>query len=197
MTAPPRSGRFIAIVGPDGVGKTTLAKELLGSWIGGRAYFHFRPPLLRPLPEKPTGIGRFVAYKAPTSGSRLLGWVRIAMSFVRCWSGYVIRILPAKRKGTLVVSDRWTYGYIVEPHTLKYFGPTWLANLAIRCMPQPDLVVQLWAQPRVIMARKTELSVDQIRKEQGLLERIPAQRVMLLDATRSPSQLASEVLEAL
>ena len=53
---PERRGRgyLVAIVGPDGVGKTTLARGLLNAWDGPSRYVHFRPPLLGPLAESPT-----------------------------------------------------------------------------------------------------------------------------------------------
>lgn len=73
--------------------------------------------------------------------------------------GYLVRIRPAVRQGALVMGDRWAYGYLVQPRALKFYGPVWMARLAVRLLPQPEVVVNLVAPAEVIRSRKAELSL--------------------------------------
>ena len=120
-----------------------------------------------------------------------MGWVRLAVNFGRFWAGYLRRVAPARRRGTLVVGDRWAYGYLAQSYALKYYGPDWLARTAIRALPQPDLVVNLAAPAEVIHERKQELSIADIRLEMGHWEMLPSKNLLTVDATLSPSTLAN------
>lgn len=189
----------MVIIGPDGVGKTTLAAELLKDWPGERGYFHFRPPFRAHLqPEVPPSAG-FVAAKPDRAdrGSRVLGWLRILQNLVRFIGGYLLSVRPALRRGALVVGDRWAYGYLAAPQQLKYYGPRWLARLVVSMLPRPDLVVCLTAPPNTVVARKAELTVPQVEAQDGAWRSVRARRRTTLLALDPPAVLAAKVLEEL
>ena len=73
---------------------------------------------------------------------------------MRAWTSYILAIRPAVRSGSVVVGDRWLYGYAAQPLALKFYGPEWVARLMLRLMPQPDLVMVLDAPAEVIRERK-------------------------------------------
>ena len=75
--APPSAGRFIVLVGPDGVGKTTVARALMQRHSGPAAYFHFLPPIQGSLAQAPDPGSAPPLPKAHPGGSRLLGWLRL------------------------------------------------------------------------------------------------------------------------
>ncbi len=163
-----RRGVFVAVIGPDGVGKTSLAAVMIRRWQGPTRYVHFRPRLDRPLPDQPPQTSPPPPPKARRQGSRPLGWLRLGLAVVRFWIGYSVRVRPALTEGALVVADRWSFVYVVQPFAAKYYGPTALARWAVRLMPKPDLILNLHAPPEVIRARKPELTVEEIERELAL-----------------------------
>lgn len=193
----PTAGRFVAVVGPDGVGKTTVARTLLEAHGGERGYVYFRPPLRGPLRTAPPSGPKPRGDKQPTEQRRALGWLRLAKNIVWFHVGYRRAIRPALRRGALVVADRWAYGYIVQPGPLRYFGPRWLARLGVRVMPAPDLVVNLVAPPDVVVARKDELTKQQVADELTEWRSLPVENLHSIDATPPPQRIVQHVMAIL
>ncbi len=189
-------GRFIVLVGPDGVGKTAVARALLARHRGPAAYFHFLPPLRGSL-QRSVASAPTPPPKAQPGGWAVLGWIRLFRNGVRCWLGYLGSVRPRLRRNWLVVGDRWLYGYVVQPYALKFHGPDWLARTVIRLLPRPDLVVNLAAPPRIIRSRKQELTLAQIEHELRAWSALPIANLQTLDATGRPEDIAREILCAL
>ena len=97
-------GRFVVIVGPDGVGKSTVARVLLRTVDQPTGYFHFRPPMSRDLPAGPPEEMDPAIDKGSPGGSMVMGWVRLLRNLVRFWVGYLVSVRPAVRSGSLVVN---------------------------------------------------------------------------------------------
>jgi hypothetical protein len=189
-------GRFVVLVGPDGVGKTAVARALLDEYRGTAAYFHFLPPIHGPLLHS-LGPAPTPPPKAAPGGWLVLGWIRLLRNTVRCWLGYLRTVRPALKRSWLIIGDRWLYGYVVQPYALKFHGPEWLARAAMRLLPRPHLVVNLSAPPHVIRERKQELTLSQIEQELLAWPSLPVDNLRTLDATRLPREIASEILLAL
>lgn len=189
-------GRFVVLVGPDGVGKTSVARALLAHHRGPTTYFHFLPPLDGRWEADPdfTSVPR---PKAHGGGSMILGWIRLVRNAVRCWVGYLKSVRPALKRGLLIIGDRWMYGYIVQPEAMKFHGPDLLARAVLRLLPRPNLIVNLAAPPHVIRGRKQELTLSQIEKELLAWSSLRVPNFKTLDATQSPQDIAVEILVAL
>ena len=189
-------GRFVVLVGPDGVGKTAVARALLAQDRGPVGYFHFLPPfrgpLLRYLGPAPTPPP-----KAAPGGWLVLGWIRIFRNAARCWVGYLRTVRPALKRSGLIIGDRWLYGYVVQPYALKFHGPEWLARAVMRLLPRPHLIVNLSAPALVILERKQELTLAQIEQELRGWSCLSVDNLRTFDATRLPSDIAREILVAL
>jgi hypothetical protein len=190
-------GAFVVVVGPDGVGKTTVARVLTEQYDGPTAYFHFRPPLFSALAPRPPDAAELPMSKEAADGSRVLGWLRLVRNFVHFWLGYLLRVRPAVNVGTLVVADRWAYGYLVHPRALRFYGPTWFANLAVRALPRPHVIANLRAPPELVRERKRELPLGQIEGELAAWAGLPDARLETFDAHEPPPTIAWRILRAL
>lgn len=196
MRAGSSTGLFVVVVGPDGVGKTTLAREVLQRWNGPKGYFHFLPTRHSPIVPTPDGDGP-TPPKAPRRGSRLLGWLRLGRNLIRFWLAYAVHIRPLVREGALVIGDRWWYGYIGQPFSLRFYGPQQLAMRSEPLFPRPDLVIDLKAPSEVIESRKPELTRDEIRDELARWSLVAKGHRLEVDGTKDPALLADETVAIL
>ena len=191
-----RPGLFVVLVGPDGVGKTSVARALLEQYSGPAGYFHFMPPLRGPLASDPGTPGPVPA-KSAARGSTVLGWARFGRNAVRWWLGYRRTIRPALRQHALIVGDRSLYGYVAQPLALRFHGPGLLARSVLRLLPGPHLIANLSAPPDVIRQRKQELTVGEIGQELQAWSSLGLPNVRTFDARQSPQEIAREILTTL
>lgn len=170
---------FVALVGPDGSGKSTIADALMvqlqeqfpGSW-----RFHWRPGLFPKLGRPLRASGTTSDSKAsgsPPQSSRYNGIISL-LRFIYYWMdfivGYWVKVFPRKLGGQLIVGERYYLDVIVHPERYGFTIPRWLLSVARAGVPSPDLVILLKAEPQVVYSRKPELPLDCIAQQLGLLE---------------------------
>lgn len=195
-------GVSVMLVGVDGAGKSTFARNLSERALGSRrfsgcSYFHWIPKCLGragfPFPvyqDLPRNAGK---------SSSILSIVRLLKNLGLAWLGWIFRVLPAVRKGRLVVLDRFIANYWLDPASVRYAGPPAFLHAVLRLFPKPDVLIALDADPDVLRARKGELTIEQIREQQTLIRSMPRfARVRLdMDAARPPGDLAEAAFEKL
>jgi thymidylate kinase len=87
-----------------------------------------------------------------------LGWL-----WLNWWVGWWKFLGAASREG-VVLFDRYHADLLVDPKRYRYGGPIWLARLASRLMPQPDIVIFLDAHPDVLLSRKQEVPREALER---------------------------------
>ena len=146
-------GVSVAILGPDGAGKTTLAEGLRGTL---------------PLPTRYVYLGVWREYGwdrwlRHVVGARLL--LRLLRLSWRSWEVWWHR-----RRGRVVLLDRFTYDALLPSDELDRRGRISVAMVR-RLGTEPDLVLVLDASPEVMFARKGEQGIEELeRRRQTYLD---------------------------
>ena len=162
-----RQGRWIVLVGPDGVGKTSIAGGLAAEtapFFRGFRYHHWVPAWWKPLlSDVPPGGGRFERGVVPSGWlGRLGSLARMGRNGVRAWLWYARAVLPSIYRQRLVLGDRYLFNYLIAPQSVRYGASGRWVRWALRLVPRPDLVISLTGEPETIHRRKAELTPGEI-----------------------------------
>jgi thymidylate kinase len=79
----------------------------------------------------------------------------------------MIRLWRPLEQGSMVLFDRYADDILVDPRRYRYGGPAWLARVFARAIPRPDLLIALDAPARTLIARKTEISIEELERQRG------------------------------
>lgn len=206
----------IALVGPDGAGKTTLTRKLAASQVLRCRYLYMgieisssnlalptsrliaRMRRRASLPEKPTAAT--AAARAPASVSRRSGilasalllnrlaeeWFRQVVSWYLQWRGYVVLY---DRHFALDFAPEVAAG---DHETVHQRAHRWCVT---HLYPKPDLVIFLDAPGEVLFARKGELDVDELeRRRRAFLEQGARMRgFVAVDASQPLEEVYAQV----
>jgi thymidylate kinase len=206
---PARTGGLVALIGPDGSGKSTVTKAIcerarqvpfvkiqttyLGPW--GQLATPLVPALRR-RGIKPAADGEHARgsvwheCRAAMGGGLfyLATWLDLLARYVRTARGPI-------RRGRWVVSDRYVtdlrYLYKARPisrHRLMRY-------LVCRLFPAPDLFVLLDNRPEIVAARKDQLSESEIRRHrQCSLKAIEGHPHEVVPTDQPPDRIADHIL---
>jgi thymidylate kinase len=193
MTDPLRRGKVIVLVGPDGAGKSTVAR-ILREHLGPERqvlHLHHRPGRILPVSQETRAD-----VTQPHSKSPYIWPVSVA-KVLFLFVDFVVGHHCARRfanRGGWVIWERGWWDLAVDPLRYRMRAHPRLVPFLGERLASPDHSVLLEAPPALIHSRKTELALEEIVKQQEewtrLKERIPLDRV---DASQSIDRLAEEV----
>ena len=175
-------GKLIVLLGPDGVGKTTLADSLAVRFQRRaasvvREHLGNRPKLLcsyrlgRPVVTDPNIVGPDVPPDSNIDTNhqvefrkRLYHSMRIVWHTLDYVLHYYTVIKPKLAKGAFVISERYTFDYLLFPERNNPLAFHSFRKLMCLIAPKPDIVIALAASPDNIRKRKKELGLPTIQR---------------------------------
>ena len=169
-----KSSPIITLIGPDGVGKSTMANflksELTTSNLFSRVkIFHHRfeiiPPLSyifkklkNPSNEKTKELSLY--QDKVHSVFRTIGYVMYY--FLDYFLGWIV-IFRSKLNNEAIIFDRYFFDFYIQNHyssiSTKFFDVFYFL------IPKPKVIVFLYANPHVVVQRKKELTLSQHLKQ--------------------------------
>jgi thymidylate kinase len=189
------TGLFLVILGPDGVGKSTLIGRLTGSLTAAAfarcRIFHWRPMVIAR--QKETGRVVTDPHEKPARGT-LASVAALLVVFLDYWLGYLLVLQPFMARSGLIVFDRCFQDLLVDPLRYRYGGPAWFARLLNRFVPLPDLIfLVLDAEEKVIFSRKQEVSPEELRRQRASYRQLTVnRRATLIKADRGAEMTYEE-----
>lgn len=150
---------FIAFIGCDGSGKSAVIRDVARLYHEQGIHVthgHWQPKVFSTSSEENSSVAADDPHGKVPRG-RAISVVKLAWLWLNWWVGWWKELRNSSRMG-LVLFDRFHGDLLVDPKRYRYGSSLWLASLACRLMPQPDLILFLDAPPDVLLARKQEVS---------------------------------------
>jgi len=191
------TGFFVAVLGPDGSGKSTLIAHLereLQRAFRRTAVFHLMPGLLK----RKANQGAVTDPHGKPPRSPLVSFLKLLYYLLDYNLGYWLKVRPALVRSTLVLFDRYYDDLLVDPRRYRYGGPLWLARWLRRLIPRPDLWLILDVPEEEILRRKQEMPVEEIRRQREAYRRLAMElpNAFLLDGSLPPDEVARQARPA-
>ncbi|HEX8679330.1 MAG TPA: sugar transferase, partial [Chthoniobacterales bacterium] len=186
-------GLHVAFLGPDGSGKSTVIDALqrsLAPCFERQRTFRFRPDMLDQIGTRIDAT----PHRRPPRG-RLVSLAKTFYYFGDWWLGLFLRLLPERRRGSLVILDRDFNDLAVDQRRYLVQGVGWLARILRRFVPRADLTFVLDGEAAALHARKPELPVAELERQRIAFQRLAARdrRMRLVAVEKPAADVAREV----
>lgn len=156
------SRHYILIVGPDGSGKSTFAKEIQKRLVNegiNVCHLHFKP--WKTLNESQESVANPHELK---SRGFLIDFLAITWRLLQYWTSWLFG--PMSKKNNVILQERGWLDQIVDP--TRYRISTRFSKLIAfmaNFLPKPDLIISCVGSSHVISTRKLELSDQETSRQ--------------------------------
>jgi thymidylate kinase len=186
------TGVFVALLGPDGIGKSTLGMKLSeGPTAAFRRtkLFHWRPAVLRH--RKDAGPVTDPHGRPQHAAIRSTLW--LVFQLLDYSIGYALVVRPLLARSGLVIFDRYFDDLLVDQKRYRCGAPLWMIRLARRLTPRPDLLLVMDAPTNIVRSRKQEVSEAESERQQAQYRAL-GQSARLIDASLPPEQVYASAI---
>lgn len=174
-----KSGITICFLGTDGAGKSTLIDQitpvLKKAFHKGVYYEHLRPnyfPDLSKLFHKNNATGTVNTPHDNQQSGLLISLIRFGYYLLDYSLGYFIKIFPKLViKSNIWIFDRYYYDYYFDQKRSCINLPKWVIRIGQLFIPEPDIIICLGTDPRIIHNRKPELPLNEIESQINSLKK--------------------------
>lgn len=170
-------GILIVLLGPDGCGKSTLCEKipivLQEAFMPGRVrQFYWRPMLLPPIGQLLSIFGiKSREEDLPAISQSTLradNFIISTIRFIYYWLDFVIgraKFYSVWARGGIVCFDRYYHDFFVYPQRFRLNIGLWAPRIFMPLVPKPDLIFYLHANPKELMLRKPEISLNELERQ--------------------------------
>lgn len=154
------TGLIVAVLGPDGSGKTTVIESIQKTLLPAfrqTHYYHLRPKLRGQADGRVNSNPHQLPPRSYLLSAAKLGY------FVLCyWLGW-IQVKKRKISSSLVIFDRYFHDVFIDPvrYRLPFGKGRW--TVLGRVVPQPDVWIFLTAPDEVVTSRKGEVPPETLK----------------------------------
>jgi len=195
---------FIAIIGPDGVGKSTVTSNLKKDLIDKNLFknildvhhrFEFIPNISVLMNRRLDNAREKEQESNATNPSCMHSWYRTLAYHMYYSVDYIlgyIYILKYKARGDLIIADRYFYDFFIQKHYDALHR--WVKKVFYILIPQPNIIFFLSADAEIIYKRKLELTLDETLDQNKRCENIVDENIgYIIDADKDAAQVNQQI----
>ena len=184
------TGFSIAILGPDGAGKSTVINEIMAIYLPFRRkdYFHLKPLYSKGISSTVEDPHQFPPY------SKLKSYIKLLYFVYQYNFGWIKNIVPLKIKSSLVIFDRYYDDLLVDNKRYRYGASKTFAKFIRFFIPKPDLYFILTTDAKIIYKRKQEVPFAELERQiKGYRALADGKRYFNIDVNRTPDEIVKEI----
>ena len=191
------TGLFIAVLGPDGAGKSTFIRNLgesLPIVFRKMDTFHLRPGIM----GRKNSKGPVTDPHGKPPRSLFFSLLKILYFLLDYGLGYLLKVRPKLSRSTLVLFDRYYDDLLVDPLRYRYGRPLSLVRFTRRFIPKPDLFLVLDVPVETLMDRKQEVSLSELKRQRDGYRKLALElpNAVILDGSLPIKEVTRNGIEA-